>query len=90
MAFGVHWSFQGNEKVLAATFMIITALGDQFCIMMSKSDDGKIAYSIVTLNFMAELTKLLIASFWFLRMENGSPVEFVQVCCMAVSALEVC
>jgi hypothetical protein len=72
--------FQGNEKVFAASFMIFTALGDQFFIMMSKGDNGKINYSVITLNFMVELTKLCVAMTWYLKMDGGTPAEFISVC----------
>lgn len=78
MSFSLN--FQGNEKAFAASFMIATALADQFFIMKSKGDDGKISYSVVTLNFMVELTKLAVAGTWWLRMDKGKPMEFVQVC----------
>lgn len=72
-------NFQGNEKLFAASFMILTALGDQFFIMVSKGDNGKINYSVVTLNFMVELTKLCVAMAWYLKMDGGSVAEFVSV-----------
>jgi hypothetical protein len=72
--------FKGNEKVFAASFMIFTQLGDQFFIMISKGDNGKINYSVITLNFMAELTKLCVAMAWYLKMDGGSAAEFITVC----------
>lgn len=83
-------AFQGNEKAFAAAFMIITALADQFFIMQSRDENGKISYSVITVNFMVELTKLAVAGTWWLKMDKGHPSEFVQVCCVCAVSRYLC
>lgn len=71
--------YRGNEKAFAAFFMISTCLADQYIIVLSKGDDGRIPYSVLTVNLAVELAKFALCGLWCVCLDRRKPAEFIQV-----------